>query len=933
MRESPRCSACGEALVEAGLVGLCPGCMIHRMMEGGSRMASADSDPDLDRTESGMFGGSTIAIDSTRHVDPQASRNGDRPSDRGFHAAAPADDEVRAHSPKETVIIGDYEVLGMLGMGGMGIVHSARQISLDRPVALKMIRQGVAIGEHELRRFRNEAMAVAQLDHPGIVPIYEVGECEGRPFFSMKRVDGGSLNQRLDPYIREPRAAASLMVAIAEAVHHAHVRGILHRDLKPSNILIEKDGRPIVTDFGLAKRIEGDAEQTQHGAILGTPEYMSPEQASGDPASVTTASDVYGLGAVLYATLVGKAPFRESTILETLEAVRSRTPVPPRKRNPGVPRDLETICLKCLEKKPKLRYPTAQALADDLRNWLEGRPISARPAGRAERLAMWCRRNPAVAGLAAALAVAVVGGSAGIVSNGLEVRRQRDLLVVSDREREEQLRISLAINDLVTNGLLNFAYPTNRDLTVVELLDRIAPTIEETYRGQPELEGPVRQVIGDAYRAQRRFDRAEEHLSRAVELSRLLPAHDELQRIHAFHKMASLKNDQGRLAEAEAMARASYLGYRRILKETDTRTIYSANLMASILKARGEPERAEALLRPYSAPGRKALGDFHQATILTDSNLAALEIELNRLDAAEVRVRDVLVRLGRVLPVPGALIAQARSNLGGVLYRTGRLAEAEAEYEAALDWASRILGEGQPFLAQARNNLGAVLLAGGRIDAAVQLLEEGGEPPGPDSPESIELKNTLAVALVQRGDSAQAEPLFRRVIAWNRERHPGRPELGRSLLNYAASLAEQRLWDDAIATASEALSIFERSTARDEARIAECRSLLGWTLLETGRLDEAGPLLERALEQRTSDPSASAWKLALTRSRYGGILAGQGKRELAEPLLKDGFEGMDKDAGAPPTKREEALARLISLYENWPGREAEADAWKARAAR
>jgi eukaryotic-like serine/threonine-protein kinase len=306
---------------------------------------------------------------------------------------------------------GDYEIHEELGRGGMGVVYRARQLSLNRSVALKMIKAGVLADETELRRFQNEAEAVAQLDHPGIVPVYEVGEHEGQKYFCMKLVEGGRLADRLDDYKNEPRAAARLVAEATEAVHHAHLRGILHRDLKPANILIDDQGRPHVTDFGLARKVEGDSELTQSGAILGTPAYMAPEQASGRRRAVTTASDGYGLGAILYALLTGQAPFGGDSVVETLDAVRNLPPKPPSRLRAGVPRDLEIICLKCLKKDPQQRYPSALALAEDLRRHLAGEPITARRVGVAERAWLWCRRNKALAALGALLIASLIAGT------------------------------------------------------------------------------------------------------------------------------------------------------------------------------------------------------------------------------------------------------------------------------------------------------------------------------------------------------------------------------------------------------------------------------------------------------------------------------------------------------------------------------------------
>ncbi|HEV3143691.1 MAG TPA: protein kinase [Gemmataceae bacterium] len=379
-----------------------------------------------------------------------------------------------------------YDILDEIGHGGMGVVYKARQSALKRLVALKMVLGGARTTPEQLARFRQEAEAVARLQHPNIVQIHEIAEHDGCPYFSMEYLEGGSLAQRLTGTPLPARPAARLTETLARAIQYCHERGVVHRDLKPANILLVSGERseaepqrepsstlhslltPKITDFGLAKDLEGESGHTQTGAILGTASYMAPEQADGQVKKIGPAVDVYALGAILYEFLTGKPPFRGATLLDTLEQVRSQEPVPPSRLQTKLPRDLSTICLKALAKSPTGRYSSAAELADDLQRFLDGKPIQARPVGQGERLWRWCRRNPRVALLAVLVVASVLAGS--IASTVFLVQSQERAKRVREEERNAARRRYISDMRLAASY-----WEASRIGWLLELLDRQLP--------------------------------------------------------------------------------------------------------------------------------------------------------------------------------------------------------------------------------------------------------------------------------------------------------------------------------------------------------------------------------------------------------------------------------------------------------------------------
>jgi len=346
---------------------------------------------------------------------------GNEPSEFSGHESAESGaDEIRNQ-------FGDYELLEEIGRGGMGVVYRARQRSLDRVVAIKMIAFGPGASPEMVKRFHAEAVSAASLHHPNIVAIHEVGIQEGQHFFVMDWIEGQSLARLVGSQPLPARRAASYLKTIAEAVHYAHECGILHRDLKPSNVLVDLDDQPHVVDFGLARRLEGNSELTVTGQVLGSPNFLPPEQATGQRARVSRRTDVYALGATLYHLLTARPPFQAESLAQILDHVLHADPVSPRLLNPSVPRDLETICLKCLEKEPAKRYPTAHMLADELGRFLDGQPIQARPLGPVGKTWRWCRRNPRLACATGAALLSLLVGLAGVTWQWRRAERERDM--------------------------------------------------------------------------------------------------------------------------------------------------------------------------------------------------------------------------------------------------------------------------------------------------------------------------------------------------------------------------------------------------------------------------------------------------------------------------------------------------------------------------
>jgi serine/threonine protein kinase len=755
-------------------------------------------------------------------------------------------------APSEVLAPPGYELLGTLGRGGMAVVYKARQRSLNRLVALKMIPAGARAGPDELARFRTEAEAVAGLQHPNIVQIYEVGEHGGCPYFSLEFVDGGSLDAKLAGAPQPPPAAARLAETVARAVHYAHGKGVVHRDLKPANVLLTADGVPKVTDFGLAKRLAGpgpgpDGERTQTGVILGTPSYMAPEQAEGRPGDVGAPADVYALGALLYELLTGRPPFRGPSPLETLRQVRFEEPVAPGRLQPGVPRDLETICLKCLRKEPEKRYPDAEALAEDLRRFLAREPIRARPTPRWERALKWARRRPAAAALVLVSGLAVLTLAAGLSWHLSRLRSERDYAERNFR------RARRAVDEMLTEvAQEHLAAEPRAEGKRRVLLEKALGFYQEFLREKRDDPAVRKETalaarrVGDIQRLLGRFDPALDAYHRAADLLGPLAADFPGEPVYA-EALADCHNFRGEALRQTGRPREAADAYQEALRLQD----------ALVARFPAEP-------------------DYRMERARTDYNLGILAKDTNQLADAEAALRRSVEELEDLaashpdVPAYRQHLARSYLNLGPVLRRTGPPLPAEHRYGRAIYLLNR-LAERDPDnrdyrheLGVARNNLGNLLAdtdpdrAEAEHAAAVRLFTglTGESPEVPVYQQELanscnSLGNVLALKTLlplpargagmagcagspagaapflvvattlvgsARKNLPEAQSAYERaegVLARLARDHPGVPEyqgdLGMTLGNLGWVLTEQRRWPEARARLERAVASLRKA--------------------------------------------------------------------------------------------------------------------------
>jgi tetratricopeptide (TPR) repeat protein len=840
-----------------------------------------------------------------------------------------------------------FVILNVLGRGGMGVVYKARQASLNRLVALKMIRSGAHAGPAERARFRQEAEAVARLQHPNVVQIYEIGEHDAHPFLALEFVDGGSLAARLAGAPQPPRQAAGLVETLARAVHAAHGRGIIHRDLKPANVLLTADGTPKVADFGLAKCLDAEAGDTPSGAVIGTPSYMAPEQARGRSREVGPLADVYALGAVLYELLTGRPPFRAETAADTLLQVLSDDPLAPSRLQPKVPRDLETVCLKCLHKDPGRRYASALDLAEDLRRFLAREPIRARPIGPGERAVKWVKRHPARAALAGLSVLTAVG----LFVGGWLYQRQQTRLAEQDaavarQELNERLRVEGLqgrVRDLLQEGGTAWAKGDGPGARASLRSARDQCAAEPALAGLKAEAERVLEQIDRRLADQQRYDRFVRQRHEALFHATLFAGNIDLARNLDVTRAAArdalalfgVRVDAGGPPDLDGTS------FGEDVKAEITAGCYE--LLLVLAEAEAQPLPGDGLEEHHDR-ARQALATLDRAARLGLSTRTYHRRRARYLDqlgdeagAGEERRRaaqlppagaldyfllgDELLRHGDpagALPAFDKALALQRNQFWPHYFRAicclklGRPEEAEVSLTVSLDRRPDFLW-GYLLRGFTRGEIGARALTGGRREDAefqFRAAETDFQKALDLDPSELArygLHVNRAAVRVRQGDFARAEADLREAIRL-------RPGQYQAYVNLAQAYQQQRRLDDAVAQLDEAVRLEPALPA-----LYDSRARLH---LQRGDQEAAGRDFEKVVALKPAD----AGLLAAAHVERGNILDRAGKHQEAVTAFDAAVHTLAGTTGTPALLarahrlRGQALLRLAEEAGDAPTR-------------
>ena len=781
-------------------------------------------------------------------------------------AEGPAQQEMDVPDLQEgkAVPFGDYVLVEEVGRGSMGVVYRARQESLKRTVALKMARLPVDANAGEIARFRSEAEVAASVEHPNIVPIYEVGEHGGHHYFSMQLVEGGTLKDFIAELRDDPRRAVALIITVARAVHAAHSSGLIHRDIKPGNILIDRNGEPHVSDFGLARRTDDLEERTLDGQMIGTPYYMAPEQAGAGKHPITTAVDIYSLGVVLYEALTGARPHSGDSMVEVLRKVAEVEPRPPRKVAPHLDRDLEAIILKSLNKKPEERYDSANALADDLERWMRGMPISARPVRTPVKVLKWMRRRPVYAmlwgGVALLLLVLGIGEPIAAVRQvqlKTEADRERGVSERARRQAEEARDEAEAVSNFLYEMLAS-AHPGaeagGRSVTVAGVLDHMARELDADASIPPDRRAQMQSRIGRTYDTLGLHADAVPLLKSAFEANQDVLGPDHVETLYSMKALSLAVFNSGRRKEGLELQEELLERSRRVHGSDHAGTLQAMNNLAGSYIAMGRLDDGVLdMRRTVCEKYRKILGPRARATIDAQGDVAAFHFQTGSWETSVEMFEEVLALQREVNgpEYPGAI--DALEYLARSCRRTDRRGEAVGMMEEVLVLREKVQGPRHHAALGSKSNLAFFYLADDRKKEGVRMLEEvrAGfmEACGPGHPDTLKAVKNLGLAYHHVGRFDDALELQKEILELFREtRGNQNPRTLEAISDLAGFYLDTGHPQEALELFEELLALFSETRGPEDRDTAVAMTNIACARVQLGQVDEAIALQEKALE-------------------------------------------------------------------------------------
>jgi serine/threonine protein kinase len=756
-------------------------------------------------------------------------------------------------------LVAGYELREEIGRGGMGVVYKARQFSLGRDVALKMILSGEFATATDYDRFRNEAQSAASLQHPNIAQVYEAGEHDGRAYLCMELVEGANLEALLAKAPLTARSAAELVETLARAVQYAHEHGVIHRDLKPSNVLMSVDGQPKITDFGLAKRIQSgqDSALTRTGVVLGTPSYMAPEQAAGRAEEITAAADVYALGAIFYETLTGRPPFVGDSALDTLRQVQEREPVSPRQFDERLPLDVETICLKCLEKDPVRRYAGAGELADELRRFLSGVPIHARPVSSAHHAWRWCRRKPVLATMLSIIALLLAALASGGTWFGWRQSELRKMAVAESSKAqaaealaERSAEEATAVTDyLVQTFRSPDPWLEGKEVTVAKALENAIASLDSDWAEDAAGKAALCEAFAQTLLGWGEYDRAVELAQRAYEMRMRLEGPQHIDTMRAAITLADAKNTAGQLDDAMILSSAVDQALQNSIGRTAVDSLRAAVVRSQIMRQLGDLDASISLLDQTYRTARDQYGEYGEQTQIVLTELVSSRQAAGDVGTLTVFLSEKLEEGRAQLGEDNQTVVNLESQLADNLRLAGDLKRAVELYESNLRRRRRILGDDHPDTLAAMNNLAAGYAEQGKSEDALRLCETilpiRREKLGPNHRHTLGSMHNLGMSYYNLRRDSEALNVFRETLGRRREvLGPAHRQTLESMTALGRVLSALHQWDECIPLLEETLRTMREVHGPDHHETLDTAWVLGMAYNQSENYSKALKVLE-----------------------------------------------------------------------------------------